>query len=217
MPKRVQWSRFTGEPLPPNSRLVTRPGRFGNMFAVGKPAPAGTFCAGVLVRDREHAVELFRVQVGRIPGYREMVRADLAGKDLACSCPLDGRPCHADVLLWMGSPESQYPDARRLWDHLDVKPNVRILDLLPARAIPTCWLCGARDVTGTTWLRMSPVPACAEGTGCQDATVFHGPTGPPPHKPDEACVECGTDEAQTAFPRQGRRARVALDDGSRGH
>lgn len=34
-----------------------------------------------------------------VPGLTEgMVRRELAGKDLACWCPLD-QPCHADVLL----------------------------------------------------------------------------------------------------------------------
>jgi hypothetical protein len=31
------------------------------------------------------------------------LRRDLAGKDLACWCPLD-QPCHADVLLELVSP-----------------------------------------------------------------------------------------------------------------
>ena len=31
------------------------------------------------------------------------LRRDLAGKDLACWCPLD-RPCHADVLLELANP-----------------------------------------------------------------------------------------------------------------
>jgi hypothetical protein len=40
------------------------------------------------------------------------IRAELAGKDLACWCPLD-RPCHADMLLHVANedPDKQ-PDAR---------------------------------------------------------------------------------------------------------
>ena len=33
-----------------------------------------------------------------------MVRTELAGRDLACWCPLD-QPCHADVLLSVANPE----------------------------------------------------------------------------------------------------------------
>lgn len=32
------------------------------------------------------------------------IRAELAGHDLACWCPLDGQPCHADVLLELANP-----------------------------------------------------------------------------------------------------------------
>jgi hypothetical protein len=35
----------------------------------------------------------------RVKFTAEDVRRELAGKDLACWCPLDGDPCHADVLL----------------------------------------------------------------------------------------------------------------------
>lgn len=60
------------------------------------------------VRDatREECVSMFREYVTGEPDmleYRhksraEEIRAELAGKDLACWCPLD-KPCHADVLL----------------------------------------------------------------------------------------------------------------------
>jgi hypothetical protein len=55
------------------------------------------------VADRATAVARFREMIEG--GYdvsvyppREEIRAQLAGHDLACWCPLDG-PCHADVLL----------------------------------------------------------------------------------------------------------------------
>lgn len=35
--------------------------------------------------------------------FRASVRAELAGKDLMCWCPLD-QPCHADVLLELANP-----------------------------------------------------------------------------------------------------------------
>lgn len=36
------------------------------------------------------------------------IRSALAGKDLACWCPLD-RPCHADVLLELANPGGEKP------------------------------------------------------------------------------------------------------------
>ena len=36
----------------------------------------------------------------------ERLRAEVAGRDLACWCPLDS-PCHADVLLELANPKEQ--------------------------------------------------------------------------------------------------------------
>lgn len=55
-------------------------------------------------RAVEHAVELFRTHIGPMGNYEyddetlARLRVDLAGRDLACWCPLN-QPCHADVLL----------------------------------------------------------------------------------------------------------------------
>ncbi|MGW1246961.1 DUF4326 domain-containing protein [Streptomyces sp. NPDC002535] len=52
------------------------------------------------VRDRQHAVDLFRAHTAYNDDVwgPEVIRAELAGRDLMCWCPLD-QPCHADVLL----------------------------------------------------------------------------------------------------------------------
>ena len=72
--------------MPTNTVYVGRPGRWGNRFEVGKDGTAAE-CVRLFEVDHEHDVV-----------YRAAVRRDLAGKDLACWCPLDA-PCHADVLL----------------------------------------------------------------------------------------------------------------------
>ena len=57
------------------------------------------------VADRADAVALFIAWSGfnrdEASGltYAELARRDLAGRALACWCPLDGEPCHADALL----------------------------------------------------------------------------------------------------------------------
>lgn len=84
--------------MPENTVYVGRPGVFGNPFG----------------GDRDEAVRAYRAWMngeptGHLfaalnPGAREAVLArlpELRGKNLACWCPLDGQPCHADVLLEM--------------------------------------------------------------------------------------------------------------------
>jgi hypothetical protein len=53
---------------------------------------------------RELAVTLFHMTVmaendPHAAAWREQMRTELRGHDLACWCPPDGQPCHVDVLL----------------------------------------------------------------------------------------------------------------------
>jgi putative acetyltransferase len=86
--RRIRLSRGKGWRKPVSAVVVARPSPWGNPFRVGVDG------------DRARCVELFRagLEEGTL-GYtaREVQRA-LAGRDLACWCPLD-EPCHADVLL----------------------------------------------------------------------------------------------------------------------
>ena len=83
--------------MPPNARKVDRSTRWGNPFVVGTAGVPDIPTAVARFREAiEHgdfANETLRAQFAR-----DHVRAELAGLDLACWCPLDG-PCHADVLL----------------------------------------------------------------------------------------------------------------------
>lgn len=73
--------------------------------------PVG-FWHDVRLATREQCVELFRLRALGLDvdnvGWGEprpaVVRAELAGRDLACWCPLD-QPCHADVLLAIANGE----------------------------------------------------------------------------------------------------------------
>lgn len=100
MPQRVQRKRTKGYRLPEGVVYVGRPTKFGNPFRVGEPITTEPFreAFGPEVRDAAHAVEIFRSYARITVFYEDMVRLALAGKDLACWCPL-GQPCHADVLL----------------------------------------------------------------------------------------------------------------------
>jgi hypothetical protein len=60
--------------------------------------------ADVQIRNRAHAVDLFRQLADVSPDYRREVREHLRGRDLACWCRPD-QQCHADVLLDIANAE----------------------------------------------------------------------------------------------------------------
>jgi len=92
MPERVQLSRRKGWRKPENTVVVSRPSKWGNPFPIAE-------------LGRARAVAAFREMLGD-PAARaaahypepDEIRAALAGRNLACWCPLD-QPCHADALL----------------------------------------------------------------------------------------------------------------------
>ena len=115
MPQRVQRKRTAGWRMPENTVYVGRPTKWGNPWAVGdgyvascQPACDPARNDGRVIRDTETEVSAFietaEQAVSLFEGawltsdMRREARAELAGKDLACWCPLD-QPCHADVLL----------------------------------------------------------------------------------------------------------------------
>lgn len=117
MPKRIQRQRTKGWRMPENTVYVGRPGKWGNPYTVGQVGDmrrwTGWFVGehGDVTADHGQypvqadaiakAVEMYRLHTGPM-GNHELdvaeVRRELAGKNLACWCPLD-QPCHADVLL----------------------------------------------------------------------------------------------------------------------
>lgn len=111
-PVRIQLSRRKGWKMPANTVNVARPGPWGNPFVVGKDG------------DRAYCVELYKhmlngflpivnkgdATVESLTKTRRFIAENvetLRGKNLACWCRLDGKPCHADVLLEIanGKPE----------------------------------------------------------------------------------------------------------------
>lgn len=111
-PQRMHVSRKAGFDLQAASRalnglpakLVTRPGKWGNPFSIDDVAKrykldrdaaqaravgmAGEWLRGTLDP---------KLSPGPPPS-RELIRAELAGHNLACWCR-PGTPCHADVLI----------------------------------------------------------------------------------------------------------------------
>ena len=87
---------FTSSGLP--AVVVTRPGKWGNPYIVGKPELV--HCGPMTARE---AVFWFEADLDPLvsksaEAIRAEIVSDLRGKNLACWCRLD-QPCHADVLL----------------------------------------------------------------------------------------------------------------------
>jgi Domain of unknown function (DUF4326) len=105
MAERIQLRRTKGWRKPPNAVVVTRGTDWGNPYRVGdevvvEAGPGGQkgatwYVYGTTITP-QIAVLLFRLWVS--DRLEMQIRDELAGRDLACWCPL-GQPCHADVLL----------------------------------------------------------------------------------------------------------------------
>ena len=92
-PVRIQRRRAAGWRMPAGAVYVGRPTRWGNPYPHnGTPA------------SRAEVVATYRQLISADPALRAAARRQLAGRDLACWCPLD-QPCHADVLLTIANQE----------------------------------------------------------------------------------------------------------------
>lgn len=102
MPKRIQLRRTRGWRLPAEAVNVARPGPWGNPFVVGKHGTRAEcvdlyekLLAGLICLSNGPAVAEQRRARDHVLAHMD----ELRGKDLACWCRLDGKPCHGDVLL----------------------------------------------------------------------------------------------------------------------
>jgi hypothetical protein len=100
-PVRIQRKRVKGAHMPQGTVYVGRGTRWGNPFVIGKDGTAGECVrkyADMIAPYRHHGpnsgLEKFYISTANM----EDIKRELAGKNLACWCPLD-QPCHADVLL----------------------------------------------------------------------------------------------------------------------
>lgn len=101
LPVRVQLSREKGWRMPANTKKVDRTTKWGNIFVVGKDNP---LLPGRIVEDRRHARNLYAAHAPLQTALVAQARAELAGVNLACWCPLPVDPydidcCHASVLI----------------------------------------------------------------------------------------------------------------------
>lgn len=111
MPERIQLSRKKGWRKPENTVVVARPTCWGNPYRIVRAGKTtwqvmhfSTLLAEFISRtgtearaDAVHRLQRL-IEHDRAPWSADMIRSELAGKNLACWCPPD-QPCHADVLL----------------------------------------------------------------------------------------------------------------------
>lgn len=98
-PKRVQMSRQRPWRADhPTAVRVDRSTRWGNPFTV---AACGSAAAAVAAYREGLAAGTLPGMAGCLPVTVAAIRAGLAGRDVACWCPLadEDRPCHGDVIL----------------------------------------------------------------------------------------------------------------------
>lgn len=131
-PRRIRLRRTNGWRKPPGAVVVARPSLWGNPFRVGEVAahrhrsaahPHDFYVDRHRIVDAAQAVALYRriitepaehQYVGHDTPTIHAIRANLAGRDLACWCPLvdeDGNPvpCHGDVLLELANSRESAP------------------------------------------------------------------------------------------------------------
>lgn len=92
--------------MPPNTVNVARPGKWGNPFLVGRDGTRAQCVAKFVVLQQGFIALTDSVDVDvQLAMWQRLRRSakELRGKDLACWCPLDGAPCHADVLLHLAN------------------------------------------------------------------------------------------------------------------
>ncbi|HEY6793925.1 MAG TPA: DUF4326 domain-containing protein [Kineosporiaceae bacterium] len=111
-PQRIQLRRTRSWRLPDGAVVVARPTRWGNPIKVGTPVvDQDTGLAHAITAVEAVATYRAALLSGRLGMYggaeitADVVRRELAGRDLACWCPLD-QACHADVLLELANPPS---------------------------------------------------------------------------------------------------------------
>lgn len=106
-PKRIQLSRRKGWRKPENTVVVSRPSIWGNPYAVARSGwwdvvRGDWVCSSHATKANAAAEAVRRFEIAMRNGWHGLdslsARRELAGKNLACWCPLD-QPCHVDALL----------------------------------------------------------------------------------------------------------------------
>lgn len=122
----IQARRTAGWRLPPGAVLVSRTSRWGNPFTVASILAAGDAdthgeARAVAVRRHEAWLDGEGPDTYRISTRLQVSRArvndqigQLAGRVLACPCPVDELPCHRDTLARRAAERGVYAERAQL-------------------------------------------------------------------------------------------------------
>ena len=118
-PVRVQRKRTKGWRMPDNTVYVGHPSIWGNPYSIERDGKTtwhlygfgvylSSFTSRTGMEARTEAVRRLQVLMDKdqAPWDEERIRTELAGKNLACWCPLD-QSCHTDVLLEIANGETK--------------------------------------------------------------------------------------------------------------
>lgn len=125
-PIRIQLSRKRGWRLPPNSRSVARPGKWGNPYPVeafgrdlamllfGRTARGYWSPGGIPANHIDEAYRLHTAFLKRFSGsVQESIWTELRGLNLGCWCK-PSEKCHADIYLEI---------ANMPWQQTTIRPS----------------------------------------------------------------------------------------------
>ena len=122
----IQAHRTAGWRLPPDAVLVSRISRWGNPFTVDSILAAGHAATrgearAIAVRRHEAWLDGEGPDTYRISSRLQVSRArvndqigQLAGRVLACPCPVDELPCHRDTLARRAAERGVYRERAHL-------------------------------------------------------------------------------------------------------
>lgn len=143
-PRRIRLSRARGWRLPDNAVNCARPGKWGNIFIVGRDGTRAQCVAKLIVLQQGfvalHGPVSVDDQLAMWRRLRPRSIAALQGHDLACWCPLDDEPCHCDLYLHLANGTPLPAWAARPIELPSIRLGMAAQDLLKLRA-------GARAAT----------------------------------------------------------------------
>lgn len=116
LPQRLRRRRAKGWRKPEGAVIVDRTSRFGNPFEVGRDGTRAQVVSQFAILMQGYIAPGHRVDLAVQEAAYWRIRHNLdllRGRDLVCPCALDGKPCHADVLIELANVER--PSLDRFW------------------------------------------------------------------------------------------------------
>lgn len=144
-----------------------KPGRIAASVAIYKAwvlnGKADHIDCGLAIehRGKEMRVGSSPAVTAPAPPTLDEIREELAGKNLACFCPLD-QPCHADVLLELANAPTSHREVEMMdWQPIETAPR-------DGTAVALCWMENgkvAESFAPMVWNQFAENPLYQRGKG----------------------------------------------------